>query len=176
LPKIDVGDQAIGRRMRLVQFLNKYVPPEKFNKRDPSHRLIDLDLKTKMTTKPVLEQFLTWLVHGSVMWYADGLGDPPEAMAKAIDEYYSENDLLGTFIRENCEMNPEYYVPVSTFKSAFSHTMEVHMSPNKLGSQMKAKGFEKVRKCIRSENIWWFRGLRMIESSSEKTSEDHSAF
>lgn len=93
-PKIDVDDNAEVRRIILIPFENMFISPDDhrmiYDENNPNHKIIDINLKDKMTNKPYLEQFLVWLVKGSIEWYRSGLGESPDCIKNAFTGYIDE--------------------------------------------------------------------------------------
>ena len=120
LPKINVDDDAIERRLVLIPFVNNYRPQDQFDAANPTHRPIDLNLGERLATSEVLEQFLAWMVRGAVAWYKDGLGPRPAALSSAKEQYYLEFDVIGRFVEEHCEIAAHLSVSTSAFKKALA--------------------------------------------------------
>jgi phage/plasmid-associated DNA primase len=52
------------------------------------------------------EGILNWLIQGALDWHRNGLR-PPQAVKEASRQYQSEQDRVGTFIKERCVMDPD---------------------------------------------------------------------
>ncbi|GAQ88996.1 hypothetical protein KFL_004770035 [Klebsormidium nitens] len=98
----------IDRRLIVVRFPNEYVTENKFDASNPSHRLVDSGLKDRMETMVVREEFLSFLVRGSVAWYEnpDVLKTHPPAVQAARNAWLQKGDKLQVFLREHCVMDP----------------------------------------------------------------------
>jgi len=89
-PTVRGTDHAIWRRMRLIPFEVTIPPAER-----------DKDLVGKL-----LEEgpgILAWLVRGCLDWQRDGLG-ASTAIEVATEEYQHDQDVLGHWIAETCEL------------------------------------------------------------------------
>lgn len=86
-PVINGTDKGIWRRIRLVNFERTFSGDEI----DP--RLLD---------KLLLERngIFLWLLEGYRKWRKDGLGELPDCMKRAVDEYRSDMDILGQYIED----------------------------------------------------------------------------
>ncbi len=85
-PALRGVDPAIRDRILMIPF-TVYIGPDK---RDP-------DLPEKLRAEgPAI---LRWLIDGCLAWQRDGL-NPPEAVTAAVDDYMADEDIIGTFIRE----------------------------------------------------------------------------
>ena len=86
LPRVDVDDAAMLRRIVVVPFHNLYTTPDEahrpYDSRNRTHRLQDFSLGAKLKTLEAQQQFLTWVVQGSVKWFDQGLGLSPPFYAK----------------------------------------------------------------------------------------------
>jgi putative DNA primase/helicase len=87
-PVIKGTDHGIWRRIKLIPFTN-IVPPEKQNKH--------LEEKLRAEASGILN----WLLEGFAIWQEKGL-IVPEVVSSATDEYRSEMDAIGNFLRERC--------------------------------------------------------------------------
>ncbi|WP_209833106.1 phage/plasmid primase, P4 family [Ruegeria sp. HKCCE3926] len=86
-PALRGVDPAIRDRILMIPF-TIYITPDK---RDPG-----LPDKLRQEGPAILR----WLIDGCLAWQRDGL-KPPEAVTAAVDDYMADEDVLGTFIREN---------------------------------------------------------------------------
>jgi putative DNA primase/helicase len=87
LPRIEGGDDAIWRRIRLIPF-GVQIPEAE---RDPG--LVD-----RLTTE--LPGILAWAVEGARSWAHHGLGDLPGRVRSATAEYRSESDVIRSWIED----------------------------------------------------------------------------
>jgi putative DNA primase/helicase len=91
-PSLRNVDEAIRRRFNLIPF-EVTIPAEN---RDP-------DLANKL--KAEWPGILTWAIEGCLEWQRIGLA-PPEAVIVATDDYLAEEDAVGRFIAECCDLHP----------------------------------------------------------------------
>jgi putative DNA primase/helicase len=54
-----------------------------------------------------LPGILNWALEGCMAWQARGL-EPPPLVADASNEYREEQDRIGTFLEDCCEVTPEH--------------------------------------------------------------------
>lgn len=87
-PEIRGTDAAIWRRVRLIPF--EAVFPEETADKELPHKL-----------ENELSGVLNWAIAGCRKWQAEGLGIP-DAVRRASDNYKSEMDIIGPFLRECC--------------------------------------------------------------------------
>ncbi|MBZ9604258.1 phage/plasmid primase, P4 family [Phyllobacterium chamaecytisi] len=88
-PSLENVDEAIRRRVNIIPFIHK---PAK----------VDPDLKDRLIEQEG-PQILGWLIDGAREWYAHGLTRPASVIA-ATESYFAEQDTLGQFIIEMCEV------------------------------------------------------------------------
>lgn len=95
LPHI-TPDAAMRRRMVVIPWNESFVGRE------------DPNLERKLHSE--LPGILAWLVQGSIRWYADyaasqstGLVEPP-LVARELDQFFEEEDEIGTWIKESCQL------------------------------------------------------------------------
>jgi putative DNA primase/helicase len=89
-PQLGTVNDAARRRFNIVPFLNKPQTP---------------DLKLKQKLKAEYPAILHWMIEGCLDYQANGL-TVPEAVCKATNEYFDEQDLPGQWIQEKCECGP----------------------------------------------------------------------
>ncbi len=91
-PIITGDDDGIWRRLVLIPFSRKFKDHEK----DPF-------LQEKLLKER--DGILMWLVEGALKWRKDGLKLSPKILAEH-NSYRTESDLLGEFIGDKCNLNP----------------------------------------------------------------------
>ena len=134
LPKFDVDDQALERRIVVVPFGLKFVKDADFDEGDPKQRRADPTLARFLEGDSPSEQLLVWLVRGAMRFYAAGNKLPPKpaAVREAERGYYAENDLLGQVIQEHCDEGVGLHIQASAFNTlardkGCSHGLKVAM-------------------------------------------------
>ena len=88
-PIVAGNDHAIWRRLLLVPFTQRFEGSQ-----------IDKRLPDKLRDERA--GILAWLVRGCLDWQQHGL-NPPEAVSTATDEYRCGEDIIGRFVRDNCQ-------------------------------------------------------------------------
>jgi putative DNA primase/helicase len=83
-------DDANRRRLNIIPFINK-----------PT--VVDKQLPEKL--KAEWPGILRWCIDGCMQWQAQGL-NPPEVVRDATETYFDEQDLLGQWVEEHCEVGP----------------------------------------------------------------------
>lgn len=96
-PIIKGSDNGIWRRLMLLPFLRNF-------KNDPD---IEIDVAREEKLKAEAEGVLAWCVQGARAYLQSGLR-PPQTVAKAIDQYRSQMDLLAEWVEDRCECDPSY--------------------------------------------------------------------
>jgi putative DNA primase/helicase len=109
-PTIPEQSEGIWRRVRLVPFTVTI----------PKHER-DLMLQGKLLAE--LEGVLAWIVEGARMYLADGLV-PPKKVTEATSEYRDEENLIASFVAEQCETAEGYEVAASVLYAAWRHWCE----------------------------------------------------
>jgi putative DNA primase/helicase len=100
-PRITSGGHAIWRRVALVPFAVKFWKAETGDM-GPEHLKADLSLPTKL--KAELPGILAWMVRGCLAWQRDGLQPPAEVLV-ATGEYRDQQNTIGAFLAELCEVS-----------------------------------------------------------------------
>lgn len=92
-PVVKGSDKGIWRRLLLVPFTVE-IPDAK------------RDRKIVARLKKEAPGILNWAIEGCLEWQASGL-DAPESVKMATAEYQEEEDLIGQFIEEECQLTGE---------------------------------------------------------------------
>lgn len=87
-------DEAIKRRLHLIPFTVTIAPQD----RDQT-----LPERLKAESGGILQ----WAIEGCMAWQRDGLR-PPAAVVAATDEYLEQQDVLGAWIEECCDVGANY--------------------------------------------------------------------
>ena len=131
-PKVDGDDDAIWRRIRLVPFEQSFEGRE------------DKELVGKLEAE--LPGILAWAVEGCLEWQADGLGEAG-AVTRATAEYRQDEDVLGSFLADRCEMSGD--VPTTKLREAYeSYCEELGERPlaaNILGRRLGKRGIRRAQ-------------------------------
>lgn len=100
-PKVETGGDSVWRRLRLIPFTHSVAEEDRIE--DLQQRLVDEE-------GPGI---LAWIIRGAVEYAADGLNTPAEVLA-ATDAYRAEEDHLGRFIEDRCELGGGSHIQVET--------------------------------------------------------------
>jgi putative DNA primase/helicase len=92
-PSLRNVDEAIRRRFNLVPF-TVTIPAE------------ERDLRLAEKLKEEWSGILAWAVEGCLEWQRIGLA-PPSAVVEATENYLTDEDAVGRFIAERCEIHPQ---------------------------------------------------------------------
>jgi putative DNA primase/helicase len=151
-PMIRGTDLGIWRRIKLIPFTTT-IAPEKQDKH-LEQKLLD--------EKPGI---LNWLVEGSRSWLKKGLA-APGIVASATEEYRSEMDALGAFVKERCVQIPGVSVRARELFRAYQEWCEENneraCSERFLSMRFQELGLEKWRT---AEARYW-KGI-MLKAETE---------
>jgi P4 family phage/plasmid primase-like protien len=107
-PQIRGSDFGIWRRILLVPYTVKFGSADELAAGEVQ-KLKDTTLGDALEReKPGV---LNWLIEGARRWHADGL-QPPDIVLAASREYREEQDRLGEFIRDCCQLDPQARQPL----------------------------------------------------------------
>lgn len=147
-PVIRGTDYAIWRRIRLVPFTITIPDDEK-----------DGALPDKLLAEA--PGILRWAVDGCAAWQHEGLG-APEAVSVATDDYRTEQDVLGEFIRDCCSTHPDASCTAAELYDAFADWHGGRpMNKKTFGLRLQERGFEPSRRYRdgRQQRCWDGIGL-----------------
>jgi putative DNA primase/helicase len=150
-PQVRGTDNAIWRRIRLVPFTETIPPAEQ-----------DKQLPDKLRTEAA--GILAWAVEGCLEWRREGL-QAPEEVRQATGAYRAEMDVLGAFLRECCELGPEYNVAAKDLYGAYKFWCEDNgersETQRRFGSRLTERGgFERYRGGSDGGHRW--RGVQLL--------------
>ncbi|HHW4677293.1 phage/plasmid primase, P4 family [Xylella fastidiosa] len=109
-PVIKGQDSGIWRRIMLIPFKAKFDAAEGEEIGNGKY-LRDMRIAEKLATER--EGVLAWIVAGAVEWYKNGLR-PPDIVLAASEDYKEEQDRVGQFIDEECELGADKEEKLST--------------------------------------------------------------
>lgn len=107
-PRVVNTDNGVWRRLRLLPYTQAFTA---------ENGRIDKGLDEALENE--MHGILAWLVSGATRWHRDGLGMCPE-VARASADYRNEEDMLGQFIGERCELAPGFDTPVAALYASYS--------------------------------------------------------
>lgn len=166
-PPIDVDDQAMLRRIIVVPFKNVYTSPDDhlrpYDASNPTHRLKDPDLASRLASPECQQQLLAWLVAGARRWFQQGLKGQPPLLRSELDCYVADNDGLTAFIRDNCTTQGDSpTVNAADFRQAFIADTGRKVRQEDLKKAMAKRGFSYTQLKKRGQVTRVFTGLSMV--------------
>lgn len=134
-PEIRGTDAAIWDRVKLIPF-DVEIPK---GERDP-------DMLTKLIAE--LPGILAWAVRGNALWQRHGIA-APAAVAEATGKYQNEQDAIGQFIADCCDLEPSAQIGASALYQVYelwSKRLGLHAeSGTKFGGDLTRRGFATAR-------------------------------
>lgn len=103
LPGLENADDALRRRFNIVPFTFRPVNP-------------DHQLEEKLTDE--LPEIMRWMIRGCLDWQRTGLTRPDSVLA-ATSEYFAEQDPMGRWIEERCELGGSFIAKTSKLHASF---------------------------------------------------------
>jgi putative DNA primase/helicase len=107
-PVIRKVDEAIRRRFHVVPFCVKITQP-------------DPDFREKLVDE--WPGILAWMIKGCRMWQEQGLS-APRAVADATADYLEQQDVVGRWIADTCEMKPSAKTPIADLFASWNKWCE----------------------------------------------------
>jgi putative DNA primase/helicase len=114
-PQIKGTDFGIWRRVLLLPYALRFGSAEDVAD-GRADRLRDDSLASALFEER--KGIFRWLVQGAVEWYAQGL-KPPDAVRVAVADYQREQDRVGEFVTECCQIEREGWTPVVGMYSTY---------------------------------------------------------
>jgi len=131
-PTIRGTDHGIWRRIVLIPFDQTIVDDER-----------DTELSAKLRSERC--GILAWLVKGAAAWYQKGL-DVPESVRAATAAYRRDEDQVGQFLKQCCELNGAASCPFGELYERYKWWVETQgfgqMSARTFSDKLRERGFE----------------------------------
>ncbi|MDO9142357.1 MAG: phage/plasmid primase, P4 family [Methylobacter sp.] len=151
-PIIKGNDHGIWRRVRLIPFKRTFKPEER-----------DAGLADKL--KAEAPHILAWMVEGCLDWQQIGLKDTPKTIEQATGSYQVEQDLIGNWLSECCDLAPMNEASTTEIYANYKNwCIDNGLRPNSniaLGRRLGERGFNSRRS--NGTSLW--SGLAVINSS-----------
>lgn len=151
-PIVRGTDDGIWRRLKVIPFTVTIPPKER-------------DKKLSQKLRAELAGILAWAVRGFGEWEKRGL-DEPDKVQSASANYRAEQDTLGQFLAQACELDEKALIWASELYTAYERFAGKGdaMTPQAFGRQLTERGFV-AGKGTGGIRVW--RGLRLAEAKPE---------
>ncbi len=154
--RIKGQDKAIWRRMKLVPFTVTISEEEK---------------DTKMPEKLLAESagILNWMIEGCLEWQKDGLKVPTEIL-EATEEYKEDQDYLGDFFKDCCEVGKNHKVLFGWLYDTYRAYCEIMDMPAQthisFAGTLEERGIHKIKNTNKGKIYGGIRLKPEIEEQS----------
>lgn len=108
-PQIRGQDNGIWRRVLLMPYMARFAVVEEVVA-GRAHYVKDTRIAERLRDE--VQGVLTWIVEGAKAWASEGL-QPPDVVLAASKDYQTEQDRIGQFVSECCELDPQACEPLS---------------------------------------------------------------
>ncbi len=154
-PQVKGDDTAIWRRIRLIPF-TETIPP------------VEQDKKLPEKLRAELSGILRWAVEGCLEWQREGL-KAPEEVRQATGQYRSEMDVIGAFLKDECEISPAQKEAFTTLYKRYEEWCEEGgeraETRRQFNARLKERGrFEARRSGPGGANEWY--GLSLLKKQN----------
>lgn len=151
-PQVRGTDHAIWRRIRMIPFDAQVVAGDR-----------DEQLLDRLCAE--LPGILNWALAGCRTWQRIGL-DPPAAVLAATAEYRQEQDHVGRFIEDRCDLGAEWKVTARDLRGAYEawcqENGERPWSARAMAPQLAERNCERFQEG--RGKVWTWRGLTLADS------------
>jgi P4 family phage/plasmid primase-like protien len=148
-PGVRGTDHAIWRRIRLIPFLATVAPGQR-----------DERLPDKLRAE--LPGILNWAIEGCLEWQRGGL-QAPAAVIEATSSYRQEQDHVGRFLADCCELGDDRSVAAKDLRTAYEtwcdENGERPWSAKAIGAQLTDRGCESMKLGRANTKTWVHVGL-----------------
>src|SRR5215216_2850706 len=154
-PEIRGTDNAIWRRIRLIPFTETLPPAEQ-----------DKKLPEKLRSE--LSGILAWCVEGCLEWRREDLQAPAE-VRKATGAYRAEMDVIGAFLRDECEVDADHKTSFASVYDRYAEWCEEGgekpETRRKFNARLKERGSFTDRRSGPGGSYQW-HGLRLLKKQN----------
>ena len=171
-PVIRGTDEGIWSRLRLVPFgVRFYLPDEPMPEGLPDDCRADMKLADQLRKE--YAGILTWMVKGCLNWQQLGSLGTPEKVRKATQAYREQEDVLGSFLRDCCALEPTASAAAKDLYQAYKDWTEAsgerQISQIVLGKRLQEKGLDSaILGSGRSRYRAWL-GIRLQDHIDRET-------
>lgn len=153
-------DAAIWDRIRPIRWEARFVPGQNDDAQFPA----------KLNAEA--SGILNWMLEGAKAWYDAGMQlYEPESIQQATESYRQDQDHVGRFLEQVCEVGPEYKVKLAEFRKAYEAYCkllgEQRWTDHAMGPYLVSRGFTK-----KMSNGTWYVGLRLRENVVTSLEDD----
>jgi putative DNA primase/helicase len=149
LPEMRNFDFAIRRRLHLIPF---------------NWQAVDRDDHLDQKLMAEMPGILRLLVEALGEYREIGMKAPDEVL-DAVRNYQADNDSLGQFIDERCELDENFTISASKLQSAYNGWAKANHAPDLSGyhfsKKMEKRGFKKLR----PQNVATYYGLTLKDQA-----------
>lgn len=142
-------DDAMRRRFNIIPFRHK---PQRVD------RMLEQRLRAEHG------RILQWMIEGCLDWQENGL-QRPASVTEQTEQYFEEQDLLGQFMADRCEVSPTYHEATARLFVAwekYAHAAgEYPGKQRSFGSALRKRGFRPDR-LPGGDRTRVYRGLRLV--------------
>jgi putative DNA primase/helicase len=156
-PQVRGTDHAIWRRLKLIPFSARFSSkPDRSKGEKPINKRMEQILLTEASG------ILNWLVQGCLDWQRYGLQDP-ECVQIVTEEYRHEQDVVGGFLRECCQVGTGYCEGASELYQAFKEWIPDNgTTAQAFGRELARRGYVRGTRTSptgRTQKAW--KGIRL---------------
>ncbi len=141
-------DDAARRRFNIVPFIRRPAQPD---------RTLEQKLRTEWPG------IFRWLIEGCLDWQANGLLRP-ESVKAATESYFSDQDLFGQWLEEECEVDPGNSHKWATTAELFASWSDFAKAAGETPGSSKTLKDSLLRRDVepyRSKTARGFKGIRL---------------
>jgi putative DNA primase/helicase len=144
-PKLSGSPESgVWRRLQVVTFDHKV-------------QQVDKKLKSRLGTPEARAAIFAWAVAGCLRWQAEGLGEVPESMQGALEEYQAESDPYSQFLRDATVESPASSVTKEDLFDAYlawaiANGINRTTTKQTLGRILKERGVDEATQETRRED------------------------
>jgi P4 family phage/plasmid primase-like protien len=168
LPEVSANDRGTWRRIRVTEFISRFVDPEDLDADIPYQFPIDYDLSTKLKEWP--EAFMSILIKEYAKYKITGLVEPEEVKVNT-KAYKQESDIFMQFMNETIEKDVGSQIMVDDGYFMFREWYKTSGSTAKIPQKKDfIKNMNSKYGKVNSKNIW--KGIKFVKKGDDEEEDD----
>ena len=168
LPEVSANDRGTWRRIRVTEFISRFVEQEDLDADIPYQFPIDYDLSTKLKEWP--EAFMSILIKEYAKYKVTGLVEPEEVKVNT-KAYKQESDIFMQFMNETIEKDVGSQIMVDDGYFMFREWYKTSGSTAKIPQKKDfIKNMNSKYGKVNSKNIW--KGIKFVKKGDDEEEDD----
>jgi P4 family phage/plasmid primase-like protien len=173
LPEFTDVDAGLLARFLVIRFPLKFCDATEYNEKNPTHRRMDVELKTKLNACSGSDMFHVFYKLYK-MYMKEGLTNVPKTIQDDINSYRKKTDTVKTFLDEALEETdePKSNIGTQDLLEQHNHHMEVVLTIKEFAKRLEINDIVTKRVFVDGKRVTGFSGYKFRESFLNDNKEE----